>query len=102
MPEIPTAAHVLQALAPLWPPLYTALEWATQQTRVYFDAERVPVDRHLAPSLGAGKELCKILAQGFDLAWSRREPELFRDRRRHTIKAQVVMAEAVDVLGFIG
>jgi hypothetical protein len=51
MPEIPTAAHVLQALAPLWPPLYTALEWATQQTRAYFDAERVPVDRHLAPSL---------------------------------------------------
>ena len=51
MPEIPTPAHVLQALAPLWPPLYTALEWATQQTRAYFDAERVPVDRHLAPSL---------------------------------------------------
>ena len=51
MPEIPAPAHVLQALAPLWPPLYTALEWATQQTRAYFDAERVPVDRHLAPSL---------------------------------------------------
>jgi hypothetical protein len=31
MPEIPTASHVLQALTPLWPPLYTALEWATQQ-----------------------------------------------------------------------
>ena len=39
MPEIPSSAHVLQALAPLWPPLYTALEWATQQTRAYFDAE---------------------------------------------------------------
>jgi hypothetical protein len=51
MPEIPAPAHVLQALAPLWPPLYTALEWATQQTRAYFDAERAPVDRHLAPSL---------------------------------------------------
>jgi hypothetical protein len=32
MPEIPASAHVLQALAPVWPPLYTALEWATQQT----------------------------------------------------------------------
>jgi hypothetical protein len=51
MPEIPAPAHVLQALAPVWPPLYTALEWATQQTRAYFDAEGVPVDRHLAPSL---------------------------------------------------
>src|SRR5919106_6232035 len=51
MPEIPTPAHVLHALAPLWPPLYTALEGATQQTRAYFDAERTPVDRHLAPSL---------------------------------------------------
>jgi hypothetical protein len=51
MPEIPAPAHVLRALAPLWPPLYTALEWATQQTRAYFDIERAPVDRHLAPSL---------------------------------------------------
>jgi hypothetical protein len=51
MPEIPAPAHVLHALAALWPPLYTALEWATQQTRAYFDAERTPVDRHLAPSL---------------------------------------------------
>jgi hypothetical protein len=51
MPEIPTPAHVLHALAPLWPPLYTALEWATQQTRAYFDAEGTPIDRHLAPSL---------------------------------------------------
>jgi hypothetical protein len=51
MPEIPTPTHVLQALAPVWPPLYTALEWATQQTRAYFDAEGMPVDRHLAPSL---------------------------------------------------
>jgi hypothetical protein len=51
MPEIPAPAHVLQALAPVWPPLYTALEWATQQTRAYFDAEGMPVDRHLAPSL---------------------------------------------------
>jgi hypothetical protein len=51
MPEIPAPAHVLQALAPVWPPLYTALEWATQQTRAYFDAERMPIDRHLAPSL---------------------------------------------------
>ena len=51
MPEIPAPTHVLQALAPLWPPLYTALEWATQQTRAYFDAEGVPIDRHLAPSL---------------------------------------------------
>jgi hypothetical protein len=51
MPEIPTSVHVVQALVPLWPPLYTALEWATQQTRAYFDAEGVPIDRHLAPSL---------------------------------------------------
>jgi hypothetical protein len=51
MPEIPTPTHVLHALAPLGPPLYTALEWAMQQTRAYFDAERTPVDRHLAPSL---------------------------------------------------
>ena len=51
MPEIPTPAHMLHALAALWPPLHTALEWATQQTRAYFDAERLPVDRHLAPSL---------------------------------------------------
>ena len=51
MPEIPAPVHVLRALAPLWPPLYTALEWATQQTRAYFDAEATPVDRHLAPSL---------------------------------------------------
>ena len=51
MPEIPAPVHVLQALAPLWPPLYTALEWATQQTRAYFEAEGVPIDRHLAPSL---------------------------------------------------
>jgi hypothetical protein len=51
MPEIPAPAHVLRALAPVWPPLYTALEWATQQTRAYFDAERMPIDRHLAPSL---------------------------------------------------
>jgi len=51
MPEIPAPAHVLQALAPVWPPLYTALEWATQQTRAYFEAEGVPIDRHLAPSL---------------------------------------------------
>jgi len=35
-------AHVLHALAPLWPPLYTALEWATQQTRAYFDAKAPP------------------------------------------------------------
>jgi hypothetical protein len=51
MPEIPAPAHVLWALAPLWPPLYTALEWATQQARAYFDAEHTPIDRHLAPSL---------------------------------------------------
>ena len=51
MPEIPAPAHVLHALAPLWPTLYTALEWATQQTRAYFDAEGTPIDRHLAPSL---------------------------------------------------
>jgi hypothetical protein len=51
MPEIPAPAHVLHALAPLWPLLYTALEWATQQTRVYFDAEGAPLDRHFAPSL---------------------------------------------------
>jgi site-specific recombinase XerD len=43
-------------------------------------------DRQI-PLVGAGKEQCKILAQGFDLAWSRREPEFFRDRWRHTIKA---------------
>jgi hypothetical protein len=51
MPEIPAPERVLHALAPLWPPLYTALEWATQQTRAYFDAEGTPIDRHLAPSL---------------------------------------------------
>jgi hypothetical protein len=42
MPEIPTAVHVLQALVPLWTPLYTALEWATQQTRAYFETEVSP------------------------------------------------------------
>jgi hypothetical protein len=51
MSAIPAPAQVLHALAALWPPLYTALEWATQQARAYFDAERTPVDRHLAPSL---------------------------------------------------
>jgi hypothetical protein len=51
MPEIPTPERVLRALAPLWSPLYTALEWATQQTRAYFEAEGAPIDRHLAPSL---------------------------------------------------
>jgi hypothetical protein len=50
MPEIPAPAHVLQALAPVWPSLYTALEWATQQTLAYFEAEGAPIDRHLAPS----------------------------------------------------
>jgi len=47
----PCPERVLRALAPLWPSLYTALEWATQQTRAYFDAEGTPIDRHLAPSL---------------------------------------------------
>jgi transcriptional regulator with XRE-family HTH domain len=51
MPEIPAPERVLRALAPLWSPLYTLLEWATQQTRAYFDAEGTPIDRHLAPSL---------------------------------------------------
>ena len=51
MSEIPAPEHVLQTLAPVWPPIYTALEWATQQTRAYFDAEGTPIDRHLAPSL---------------------------------------------------
>jgi len=51
MPEIPAPERVLRALAPVWPSLYTALEWATQQTRAYFDAEGTPIDRHLAPSL---------------------------------------------------
>jgi hypothetical protein len=51
MPEISVPVHVLHALTSLWPPLYKALEWATQQTRAYFEAEGVPVDRHLAPSL---------------------------------------------------
>jgi hypothetical protein len=36
---------------------------------------------------GGEDETCKILAQGFDLAWSRRQPEFFRDRWRHTIEA---------------
>src|SRR5918995_3254868 len=51
MPEIPAPERVLRALAPVWPPMYTALEWATQQTRAYFEAEGAPIDRHLAPSL---------------------------------------------------
>jgi hypothetical protein len=51
MPESPAPERVLHALAPMWPPMYTALEWATQQTRAYFDAEGTPIDRHLAPSL---------------------------------------------------
>jgi hypothetical protein len=51
MPEIPAPERVLRALTPLWLPLYTALEWATQQTRAYFEAEGTPIDRHLAPSL---------------------------------------------------
>ena len=52
--------------------------------------------------VGGEDETCKILAQGVDLSRSRREPEFFRDRWRHTIKAQFVMAEAVDVFRFIG
>jgi coniferyl-aldehyde dehydrogenase len=55
-----------------------------------------------ADLLGGEDETCKILAQGFVLSRSRREPEFFRDRWRHTIKAQFVMAEAVNVLRFIG
>src|SRR6266850_6889356 len=51
MSEIPAPEHVLHALTPGWPPLYTALEWATQQTRAYFDTEGTPINRHLAPSL---------------------------------------------------
>jgi hypothetical protein len=51
MPEIPAPERVLRALTPVWPPMYTALEWATQQTRAYFEAEGAPIDRHLAPSL---------------------------------------------------
>jgi hypothetical protein len=51
MPEIPAPERVLCALTPLWSPLYTALEWATQQTRAYFETEGAPIDRHLAPSL---------------------------------------------------
>jgi hypothetical protein len=51
MSEIPAPERVLHALAPVWPSIYTALEWATQQTRAYFDAEGTPIDRHLAPSL---------------------------------------------------
>ena len=41
----------------------------------------------LMVSSGGEDETCKILAQDFDLAWSRREAEFFRDRWRHTIKA---------------
>jgi hypothetical protein len=66
MPEIPAPAHVLQALAPVWPPLYTALEWATQPTRAHFEAEGVPVDRHLAPSLVRYQAKCSLARLGHD------------------------------------
>lgn len=36
---------------------------------------------------GGEDETCKILAQGFDLFWGRREPEFFCNRWRHMIKA---------------
>jgi hypothetical protein len=66
---------------------------AIDRSRKFADAElhaeatNMVAAQFLRNVMGAGKELCKILAQGFDLAWSRREPEFFRDRWRHTIKA---------------
>jgi hypothetical protein len=59
-------------------------------------------ERMTSEEMGGEDETCKILAQGVDLSRSRREPEFFRDRWRHTIKAQFVMAEAVYVFRFIG
>jgi hypothetical protein len=56
----------------------------------------------LSPDVEGEGETCKILARGFDLSRSRKEPELFCDRWRHTITAQFVMADAVNVLRFIG
>jgi hypothetical protein len=45
--------------------------------------------RRLGPIQGGEDEAGKILAQGFDLAWGRREPQFCRDRGRHTIKADL-------------
>ena len=66
MSEIPAPEHVLHALASMWPPIYTALEWATQQTRAYFDAESTSIDRHLAPSLVRYQAKCYLARLGHD------------------------------------
>ena len=51
--------------------------------------------------MGAGKELCKILADHPDLCRSRGEPELFSDGWRYVIKTQLVMAKAVNMFRFV-
>src|SRR4030095_16893104 len=56
----------------------------------------VLIAEHLEQNKGGEDKTCKILAQGLDLSGSRGEPECFRDRRRHMIKAQFVTAETVN------
>ncbi len=51
--------------------------------------------------LGAGKELCKILADDPDLWRNWGEPELFSDGWRYVIKTQLVVAKAVNMFRFI-
>lgn len=51
---------------------------------------------------GAGKELCKILADYPDLWRSRGEPELFSDGWRDVVKTQLVVAKAVNMFRFVG
>jgi hypothetical protein len=65
-PAIPAPERVLRALTPLWPPLDTALAWATQQPRAYVDAEGTPIDRHLAPSLGRDQAKRYLARLGHD------------------------------------
>jgi transposase-like protein len=51
--------------------------------------------------VGAGKELCKILADHPDLWRSRGKPELFSNGWRYMIKTQLVVAKAVDMFRFV-
>src|SRR6267142_4168191 len=69
MPEIPAPTHVLQAL-----------EWATQQTRAYFEAEGVPVDRHLAPSLVRYQAKRSLARLGHDAQEEEGEAYAFQTR----------------------
>jgi hypothetical protein len=63
-------------------------------TSTWLDQAHNAIDRKL---LGAGKELCKILADHPDLWGSQGEPELFSNGRRDVIKTQLVVAKAVNM-----